>query len=156
MGCAQPVAFHPSALLTQEQSPFIFILSMFPPLHITNSSLFPTPLTQFLHITTPLSHQYFAASIKDIYILIIALAPGITSKEIKPQTYFTYCCSLLAKVCRKLHWKFCLIPNPAAFFMDTAAKASSAWPAPGSTRHMPGKMASNCSRESPGWIFDTG
>lgn len=90
MGCAQPVAFHPSALLTQEQSPFIFILPLFPPHHITNSSLFPTPLTQFLHITPhPASHQYFAASIKDIYILIIALAPVITSKEIKQQKYFT-------------------------------------------------------------------
>lgn len=89
MGCAQPVAFHPSAPLTQEQSPFIFILSMFPLHHTTNSSLSPTTLTQFLHITPPFSYQYFAASIKDIYILIIALAPGITSKEIKPHIFYT-------------------------------------------------------------------
>lgn len=87
MGCVRPVVFHPSALLPEKRSPLIFILSMFPPHRITNSLIFPTSLTQFLHFAPP---AIFCSLYKRyLYSNYYYWGPSITSKKIKHQNCFT-------------------------------------------------------------------
>lgn len=75
MGHVRPVVFHPSALLTW--SPLIFILSVFLPRRITNSLIFPAPLTQFPGIIPPTP---VFGSLSKIYLyLYYHRGPRITS-----------------------------------------------------------------------------